>query len=273
VNATPIEIPEQLDATLVLLRHGESTWVAEGRFQGRAEVPLSAIGRRQAELAAARLAAPHASPPLPVPTGVPVEIAHSPIARAAETAAVVGAAIGAPRRADPDLAEIGQGDWEGRTGKEIAERWGPALAAWRRTPLDAWAPGGESLTDVAARADAALGRALERLEPAAADGSPAPTPRSLDRPHVLGYAADAPDHPWSILVGHDGVFKVALLRLFGMPLERFWTFSFALCGMTVVEVRAGRATLRAHNLSDHLAPLLDERAQVAAEARERSGAL
>jgi hypothetical protein len=50
-------------------------------------------------------------------------------------------------------------------------------------------------------------------------------------------------------------------------------FSFALAGISVVELRDGRAVLRAHGLTEHLAPMLDERAQVLAEARERSGAL
>ena len=83
-------IPEGLDATLVLLRHGESEWIREGRFQGQAETPLSDTGRRQAALAGARLAAPHASPMLPVPASRPLEIAHSPLARTTETAALVG---------------------------------------------------------------------------------------------------------------------------------------------------------------------------------------
>ena len=64
-----------------------------------------------------------------------------------------------------------------------------------------------------------------------------------------------PTHPWTILVGHDGVFKVTLLELFGLPLEKFWMWSMDLCGITVVEFRAGRAVLRAHNLTDHLALL------------------
>ena len=69
------------------------------------------------------------------------------------------------------------------------------------------------------------------------------------------------------------MFKVVLLTLFDLPLSRFWTFSFALCGISVVEFRGGRAVLRAHNLTEHLAPLLDEEAQAEAEARTRSGAL
>ena len=269
-------IPEGLDATLVLLRHGESELIREGRFQGQAETPLSDTGRRQAALAAGRLAAPHASPMLPIPGSRPLEVVHSPLARTAETASLVAAAIGPgdppgsplPVRPEPGLLEIGQGDWEGETHDEIAGRWGAELAAWRRRPDEAWAPGGESLAQVQARARPALAAMLERL------GRDYPR-GSLDRPQVGGYRGAGLDagQPWSILVGHDGLFKVVLLTLFDIPLSRFWTFSFALCGISVVEFRGGRAVLRAHNLTEHLAPMLDEEAQAEAEARTKSGAL
>jgi broad specificity phosphatase PhoE len=276
-------IPDGLDATLVLLRHGESEWILEGRFQGQAETPLSELGRRQAALAGARLARPHASPALPVPGGRPLEIAHSPLARTAQTAAAVASAIEAAAgagdqgpgaglapvvRPEPGLLEIGQGDWEGETHDEIQRRWSAELAAWRRRPHEAWAPGGESIAHVQARVAPALGSILDRL----GEGRP---PGSLDRAQVGGYQGfgAGPEQPWSILVGHDGVFKVLLLTLFGLPLDRFWMFTFALCGITVVELRAGRAVLRAHNLVEHLAPLLDRQAAETAERRARSGAL
>ena len=89
---------------------------------------------------------------------------------------------------------------------------------------------------------------------------------------MLGAGDDASDNPWSIVVGHDGVFKVVLLTLFDLPLERFWLFSFALCGIAIVDLSYGRPRLRAHNLTEHLAPL-EERAQEVSEAREESGAL
>ncbi len=266
---TPL-IPEGLDATLVLLRHGESEYIREGRFQGQAETPLSDTGRRQAALAGARLAAPHASPLLPVPSGRPLEIAHSPLARTTATAAAVASAMHdeTATRPEPGILEIGQGEWEGETHDEIMRRWAAELAGWRRRPDEAWAPGGESLAAVQARARPALAGILERL------GRDYPR-GSLDRPQVGGYrgAGTELEQPWSILVGHDGVFKVVLLTLFDLPLSRFWTFSFALCGISVVEFRGGRAVLRAHNLTEHLAPLLDEEAQAEAEARTRSGAL
>ncbi len=90
---------------------------------------------------------------------------------------------------------------------------------------------------------------------------------------MAGYRAAPPDEPWSIVVGHDGVFKIALLALFDLPLERFWMWSMDLCAMTVVELRAGRPVLRAHNLTAHLAGLLDDEAQAELDDRSRSGAL
>ena len=266
-------IPPGLDATLVLVRHGESEYIVEGRFQGQAETPLSAVGRRQAERVADRLAHPHASPALPLPIGPPSEIVHSPLGRTTETAAAIGLAIRAesgapdlPIRSDAGLLEIGQGLWEGLPHAEIASRWGDDLTIWRSRPLEAWAPGGESLPEVEARLRPSVADALARLAERA--GPPAD-----DRPHVAGYGGPPNEQPWSIVVGHDGIFKILLLTLFDLPLERFWMWSFDLCAIGVIEFRAGRPVVRAMNLTEHLAPLLDEAAQEAGEERRRSGAL
>ena len=63
-------------------------------------------------------------------------------------------------------------------------------------------------------------------------------PGSLDRSQVSGYMDELPTHPWSIAVAHDGVFKITLLTLFDLPLERFWMWSFDLCGFTVIKLRS-----------------------------------
>jgi broad specificity phosphatase PhoE len=246
-------IPDGLDATLVLVRHGESTYIAEGRFQGQADPPLTDIGRRQAALVAVRLAQPHRPPAIPVPIGEPRELIQSPLGRTTQTADAIQAAIMAQgraisRRAEPGFLEIDQGAWQGLHRTEIRERYGSELAAWRRAPLDNWAPGGESLPQMQARVRPALRSVLERL----ADGAP---PGTHDRSQVAGYRDPRPDHPWSIVVGHDGTFKVALLTLFDLPLDRFWMWSMDLCGISVIELRAGRPVVRAHNLTDHLAAL------------------
>lgn len=275
-------IPEGLDATLVLVRHGESEAVLENRFQGQLDSPLSATGRRQAALVGERFVDPLRPPPLPVPGGLPRQIAWSPLQRARATAFAIGDAIALERGIDParglampfegveepGLLEIHQGEWQGVTHEEIGRRWPAELAGWRREPWNHWAPGGESPAHVQARLRPALRRILDRL----GEGYPR---GSLERPQVAGYrgVGGPPDQPWSILVGHDGVFKVLLLTLFDLPLERFWMFSMGLTGITVVELRGGRPVLRAANLTDHLAPLHDEDARARAEQRAKDGAL
>jgi probable phosphoglycerate mutase len=272
LTATPTPlIPDGLDATLVLVRHGESTFIVEGRFQGQAETPLTAVGWRQAELAGGRLARPHDPPALPVPSGQPLELVHSPLRRTTQTAEAIehamrAAGLSVAMRADPGFLEIGQGGWEGLHRDEIDTRYGAELAAWRRTPLEAWAPGGESLPEVQARVRPALSAILARL----ADGRP---PGTHDRSQVPGYADPVIDQPWSVVVAHDGVFKVTLLTIFDLPLDRFWMWSMDLCGITAIEFRAGRPVVRAHNLTAHLAGLTDEAALAETEQRSRSGAL
>jgi broad specificity phosphatase PhoE len=280
---TPSIIPAGLDAVLALVRHGESEWVAEGRFQGQGDPPLSELGRRQALLTARRIARRARRPALPLPAGAPRSIVHSPLARAASTAALIARAVSSgrggdaiadpiPVRHEPGLLEIGQGEWEGLPGAQVVERWGDVLELWRNDPLAAWAPGGEPLHEVDARVRVALRELLEELQDPAAEAR-------TDRSQVLGYGDIPADEPWSILVAHDGVFKVAVLALLDLPLARFWTLPFALCGITVVEIRNGRPRLRLHNATDHLSSLesgteSDRReAEDRARERARSGAL
>jgi broad specificity phosphatase PhoE len=248
------------DATLVLVRHGQTTWVAEGRFQGSADPPLSQLGEQQAAAVARRLARPQASPALPLPEGAPQRIWHSPLTRAASTAAAIRIAAPevAPMRADGDLAELAQGDWEGHTAAEVAARWPMELAAWRTDPVRHHAPGGEALADAATRAGAAVERILGDL----GSGLGAMPEGSVPRSPVLGYAdprvggpGDVPDaeiEPWAIVVAHDGILRLVLMHLLGVSVEHYWALPFGLCSITVVELRAGRARLRAHNLADHL---------------------
>lgn len=167
--------------------------------------------------------------------------------------------------ADRGFIEIGQGEWEGRFTSEIEGRWGDVLAGWRRDPLTTWAPGGESLVEVDRRVRTSIVAVLADLQ----------TRTAGTRSHgsqVLGYQAATSNAPWIVLVGHDGAFKVTLLAMLDLPLDRFWAFPFALCGISVIEVRAGRARLRAHNLTDHLGAFETERRVALDTARSRSGA-
>ena len=265
-----MELPQRLVATLVLVRHGESTWVAEGRFQGRQDPPLSGLGARQAALVADRLASRDDLTPLPIPTGSPLQIWHSPLQRAAETARIIAERQPTAVALQPNdaLTEIAQGEWEGEFLAGVQTKWPAELAGWRRTPTRIHAPGGEPLLDAAERVRRALADVTRSLPEMA-------TPTAYDP--VPGYVTlpldGALPEPWALLVAHDGIFRLALIILLGLPLERFWSFPFNLAAISVVTLHTGVTALRAHNLSDHLAPLAHED-RAAPEARgDRRGAL
>lgn len=256
--------------TLVLVRHGESTWIAEGRFQGRQDPPLSELGQRQAAMVARRLAERGEQTPLPIPPGPPVGIWHSPLSRAAATATAIADAQSTTiaLESSAGLTEIAQGDWEGEPHSVVSTRWATELAAWRRSPTTDHAPGGESLAEAAARVAAVIDEIGAGLG-TTYEGVYDPVP---------GYQVTYPvstqqSEPWAVLVAHDGIFRLALMLLLDVPLERFWSFPFNLCAITVVALHEGVPALRAHNLSEHLAPIAME-ARAAAEARgDRRGAL
>lgn len=284
LSGAPPSLPSTLVASLALVRHGESTYVAEGRFQGRHDPALSALGERQAELVAGRLAERGLGSPLPLPPGPATAIWHSPLRRAADTArAIASAQGGVPLLSSEGLTELAQGEWEGLLHGEVHGRWPAELAAWRRDPMRAHAPGGEALPEAASRVSTALHELIERLAAEDASAARRPSPdiagdlaAARGQP-VPGYPAASADgaarEPWAVLVAHDGIFRLILMTLLNLPYERFWSFPFNLCSITVVSLREGVAALRAHNLSEHLAPLAaDERA--AEEARgDRRGAL
>jgi len=196
-----------------------------------------------------------------VPERPPRVIRHSPLSRAADTADAIVQAQHTPdvRVIDPDLCEIAQGDWEGLRHEEVRSGWPSELARWREDPLHHHAPGGESLVDASVRAARAVERILgdvgSSLRPAGdPDASVVAAPPA--EPPGPGAAPTVDEHDsWSITVAHDGILRLVVLRLLELPLERYWSFPFALCGITVIELRDGRARLRTHNLEAHLGEL------------------
>jgi len=138
-------------ATFYFLRHGETAWNAEGRLCGRTDVPLSDVGRRQAQLLARRLK------PILVDA-----LYSSPLGRALETARLIGAVIGREPVVDRRLAELNYGAWEGTTFEEIKRTFPAIYRAWDADPGSLAPPEGESgvqlvervmpfMTDVAQR--------------------------------------------------------------------------------------------------------------------------
>ena len=116
-----------MTSRVLFVRHGQSEWNAVGRWQGQADPPLSDLGRAQARSAAHSLGALDA-------------IVASDLQRAAETAAIISAALGVgPVIVDPDLRERDAGEWSGLTREEIDLHFPGYLPRDRHR---AFAPGG-----------------------------------------------------------------------------------------------------------------------------------
>jgi len=138
--------------TLLLLRHGRTAWNLEGRAQGHTDVPLDDTGRAQAAAAARVLAGIGAT-----------ALWSSDLARARETAEIVGAAAGLPVQLDKRLREFDVGVRAGLTWEEYAERY-PAEYASRRSADPLPVPGEEDTASVEARVGAALRECLHALD-------------------------------------------------------------------------------------------------------------
>jgi broad specificity phosphatase PhoE len=129
---------------ILLVRHGQSTWNALGKWQGRADPPLSPLGQQQAASAAARI-------------GIVDAVVASPLVRARQTAEIIADGIGVgPVHTDDRLIETDAGDWTGLTFHEIRTGW-PGWLDQHRWPdnfekeIDIVARMAEALIDIAAR--------------------------------------------------------------------------------------------------------------------------
>ncbi len=143
---------------LLLVRHGQSTWNSDGRWQGQADPPLSALGEEQARDAAARLVTGGLS-------GVGFSgVVASDLQRARRTAEILAEALGLQVEVDTDLREIDVGDWCGLTRTEIESRWPGELADWSEGRSQA-TPGGETRAHLTERARVALARAAAGASP------------------------------------------------------------------------------------------------------------
>jgi broad specificity phosphatase PhoE len=134
---------------LILIRHGETEWSRSGRHTGRTDIPLTDAGVAAGKALAPALARRHV-----------VASFSSPLSRAMRTAELAGLT---GFRRDPDLMEWDYGGYEGMSTAQIRETT-PGWYLWRDgvIPGDADHPG-EQLQQVAARADAVLGRVRPML--------------------------------------------------------------------------------------------------------------
>ncbi len=139
---------------IYLLRHGETVFNREGRYQGQLDSPLTPLGERQARVVAEALSERLGQ--------TPVTILSSPLGRALRTAEILSTALPGNPMPEPDerLKEVGMGEWDGLTRAEIADRWPDARRGRSTREWMFHGPGGESLEDLATR----LGDLLDEIK-------------------------------------------------------------------------------------------------------------
>ena len=182
---------------ILLARHGETPWNAEGRYQGQIDIPLSPVGEGQANALGQRL------------KDVRIDRAvASPLSRAQLTARLALGDVRADMlQTDADLQEIAHGEWEGLLASEIQQKDPARLLAWREEPENVLMPGGESLRQVLDRSWRGLARATEGLG----------------------------EDDTLLVVAHDAVNRVLLCRILGLPIARLWTFRQAPTTLNLLE--------------------------------------
>jgi probable phosphoglycerate mutase len=188
-----------------------------GRYQGRLESALSALGVRQG-FALANAFGDRLERGRPVPA----RIISSPLLRCAATARFTADRLGVALETDERLIEIGHGTWEGRYRDDLAREEPALYAAWRNDPASVSFDGGDSLADVLARWQS-FAHDLSR--------------ESRD----------------TLVVTHDAVVRVALLDLRGLSLDDFWNVAVENAAYAEIENEGGSLVLREECVTAHLA--------------------
>lgn len=122
---------------IYVVRHGETDWNRQGRYQGQRESHLTQTGWAQADALATALGHEQIS-----------RVIASPLARCVDTARPLAQALLVPLEVEPDLLEIAHGAWEGRLRREVERDDARTMRLWREHPQLVQFEGGESLHDV-----------------------------------------------------------------------------------------------------------------------------
>ena len=205
---------------LILVRHGQTPWNAEGRFQGQSDTGLTELGLQQAQLAASALASHDLA-----------AIYSSPLPRALRTAQEI-----ASRHPTLDvtpldgLKEIHLGELEGITGPVMRENYPEVFHTWNNNPSRVSFPGGESLRQLQRRA----WRAAQHIESTYPPGDLTAT---------------------VVAVSHNFAINAIVSRFLGLPLSRFHRIRVDLGSFTVLDIGERHRHLLHFNDRCHLTGL------------------
>lgn len=185
---------------IFIVRHGETAWNIEGRFQGQIDIPLNNVGKKQALRVAERLKSVRFD-----------AIFTSHLSRAQFTAETIASDSNCTNIiVDDRIIEINHGAWEGCLADEVKTKWGDSLVQWHTTPEVVTMPGvgGESLNDIRKRVTNFIYELKSKYK---------------NSDNIL-------------VVSHDAVIKVLLCIMLDMPLSSFWKFQIPNCSISIIEL-------------------------------------
>ena len=221
-----INIPKPIgDSRIILVRHGETDWNKEGRFQGQIDIPLNETGKNQAQKASNFL------------KSIDFNKAYSSsMSRPLETAKIIlGKKSNLSILKIDELSEISHGLWEGKLEKEIKTTWPEMLNKWHQEPENVIMPEGESIEDVSKRSINAWQNICKNQN----------------------------KNDITLVVAHDAVNKTLICNLLGLSYSQIWTIKQGNGGITVIDIFDNPDkdnVLSALNITTHLGNILDSTA-------------
>lgn len=218
--ALPSYRPSHQGLRLLLVRHGETQWNRDSRFQGIRDIPLNELGKNQAQQVAEFL------------KDETIDFAvSSPLLRPKETAEkILQYHPNISLELEPDLSEICHGLWEGKLEKEIESEFPGLLQQWKDAPETVQMPEGENLQQIWDRAVACW--------------------EEIVRNHEKDGISQT-----GIVVAHDAINKVILCYLLGLKPANFWNIKQGNGAVSVIDYpngSKGNPVLQAINLTSHL---------------------
>ncbi|MCM0757079.1 MULTISPECIES: alpha-ribazole phosphatase [Sporomusa] len=196
---------------LIIVRHGQTLWNLERKYQGHSDIALTDTGLKQAQAVAERLAEEAIA-----------AVYASDLSRAYKTAGYIAAKHNLTVHTVPQLREIKFGDWEGLTYEEISVRWPGLLGKLWTTPDELQIPGGETFHQLKARAYTAIEKIV----------------------------ADHPDQTVAV-VAHGGTIGTILCAVLDIHLNHVWSIRQDNTAVNIIEYYDGRPTITLLNCVSH----------------------
>ncbi len=210
---------------IILVRHGETDWNLQGRFQGQIDIPLNSKGLEQASSAGQYL------------SNLKIDQAFSSsMTRPKQTAqAILKYHPGVKIVSEEDLIEIGHGLWEGKLESEIQASWPELLESWKKSPDKVQMPEGENIQEVWERAVLCWQRLCNSLS----------------------------KNETALVVAHDAVNKTILCHLLGLSPADIWMVKQGNGGVSVIDLADNQNesdVVTCLNLTSHLGSVIDQTA-------------